>query len=182
MRGQLSKRKFCGLLQLFELDITVGKTAGLTGLHHDTVLAIYRLLRQRMAELAVTGCPFRGQDNPRKVPVSGPSNGRARETVGGGCHDGFRSYGGLAEASFARRHKINGYWERKHPVYAGSGVHINGIGSFWSYMNRRRARFNGPRRSSFLAFLKEAEFRFSTRGQDLYRILLTSCRMNPLRH
>ena len=95
--------------------------------------------------------------------------------------DGFRSYDGLVEAGFKRHHRINKYWDREHPVFSENGVHINGIESFWSYAKRRHAKFNGLRRSAFGTFLKETEFRFNTRDQDLYRILLTSCRMKPLR-
>ena len=95
--------------------------------------------------------------------------------------DGFRGYDGLVEAGFARHHRINKYWRRDRPVYVENGVHINGIESFWSYAKRRHQKFNGLRRSRFPTFLKETEFRFNNREQDLYKILLTSCRMKPLR-
>lgn len=60
-RGRISERKFRDLLRLFALDLTADRAAELTGLNHNTALALYRLLRQRMAELAQEGCPFRGQ-------------------------------------------------------------------------------------------------------------------------
>ena len=60
-RGRISERKFRDLLRLFALDITADRAAELTGLHHNTTLALYRLLRLRMAEMAREGCPFRGQ-------------------------------------------------------------------------------------------------------------------------
>ena len=60
-RGRISERKFRDLLRLFALDITADRAAALVGVHHNSVLAIYRLLRLRMAELAVTDCPFAGQ-------------------------------------------------------------------------------------------------------------------------
>lgn len=221
-RGRISERKFRDLLRLFALDITADRAAELTGLHHNTTLALYRLLRARMAELAQEGCPFRGvievdesyfgptrtrghrgRGNPRKVPVFGilERGGRVHCQIVKNCSkstlqaimagrvestaeittDGFRSYDGLVEAGFARHHRINKYWDRAHPVYAENGVHINGIESFWSYAKRRHQKFNGLSRASFPAFLKETEFRFNTRNQNLYRILLRSCRMKPLR-
>jgi hypothetical protein len=60
-RGKISERKFRDLLRLFALDITADRAATLTGLHHNTALALDRLLRLRMAELAVADCPFQGQ-------------------------------------------------------------------------------------------------------------------------
>ena len=51
-RGRMSERKFRDLLRLFALDITADRAADLTGLHHNTTLALYRFLRLRMAEMA----------------------------------------------------------------------------------------------------------------------------------
>jgi len=59
-RGRISERKFRDLLRVFALDITADRAAGLTGVHHNTVLDLYRLLRARIAELAEADCPFRG--------------------------------------------------------------------------------------------------------------------------
>jgi len=95
--------------------------------------------------------------------------------------DGFRSYDGLVEAGFAKHHRITKAYRKHHPVLVENGVHINGIESFWSYAKRRHQKFNGMRKDSFPAFLKETEFRFNTRNTDLYRMLLKSCRLNPLR-
>ncbi len=221
-RGRISERKFRDLLRVFALDITADRAAALTGLSHNTTAGLYRLLRQRMAELAQQDCPFRGQveidesyfgptrtrghkgrGNPRKVPVFGilERGGRVHCQIVKNCSkatltaiiegrveasaeittDGFRSYDGLVEAGFSRHHRINKYYNRDHTVFAENGIHINGIESFWSYAKRRHAKFNGLRKSSFPVFLKETEFRFNTRDKDLYKILLKSCRLKPLR-
>ena len=221
-RGRISERKFRALLRMFTLDITANRAAALTGLHHNTALAIYRLLRARMAELAQADCPFRGQvevdesyfgptrtrghkgrGNPRKVPVFGilERGGRVHCQIVKNCSkttlqaiiegrvelsaeistDGFRSYDGLVEAGFAKHHRINKYYRRDQTIFSENGVHINGIESFWSYAKRRHQKFNGLRKSSFPTFLKETEFRFNNRNQDLYKILLRSCSINPLR-
>lgn len=95
--------------------------------------------------------------------------------------DGFRSYDGLVEAGFKRHHRINKYWQRDRPICFENGVHINGIESFWSYAERRQAKFNSLRKTSFPTVLKETEFRFNTRNQGRNRIPLKSCRMKPLR-
>ena len=221
-RGRIGERKFRDLLRLFALDITADRAAALTGLHHNTTLALYRCLRGRMAEMAQADCPFRGRvevhesyfgptrtrghkgrGNPRKVPVFGilERGGRVHCQIVKNCSkptlqaiiegrvelcaeivtDGFRSYDGLVEAGFAKHHRINKYYDRDRAVFAENGVHINGIESFWSYAKRRHAKFNGLKRSSFSAFLKETEFRFNTRDQDLYKLLLRSCRLKTLR-
>ena len=145
----------------------------------------------------------KGRGNPRKVPVFGilERGGRVHCQIVKNCSkatlmaivegrvalsadvttDGFRSYDGLVEAGFTRHHRINKYYDRDRAIFSENGVHINGIESFWSYAKRRHAKFNGLRRTSFATFLKETEFRFNNRENNLYKILLTSCRMNPLR-
>ena len=221
-RGRISERKFRHLLRLFAVDITADRAADLTGLHHNATLALYRLLRARMAELATLDCPFngvveldesyfgpsrqrgqRGRGAAKKTPVFGilERGGRVHCQIVKNCSkttltaiiegrvspsadvttDGFRGYDGLVEAGFKRHHRINKYYNRDRAVFAENGVHINGIESFWSFAKRRHAKFNGLRKASFPAFLKETEFRFNTRKQDLYKILITSCRMKPLR-
>ena len=145
----------------------------------------------------------KGRGNPRKVPVFGilERGGRVHCQIVKNCSkttlqaiiggrvelsaeittDGFKSYDGLVEAGFSKHHRINKYYGRDKVRFSENGVHINGIESFWSYAKRRHAKFNGLRRTSFPTFLKETEFRFNTRNQNLYKILLRSCRMNPLR-
>ena len=95
--------------------------------------------------------------------------------------DGFRSCDGLVEAGFKRHHRINKYYQRNRAIFSENGVHINGIESSRSYAKRRHAKLGGLRKTSFPVFLKETEFRFNNRKNDLYKILLKSCRMKPLR-
>ena len=90
--------------------------------------------------------------------------------------DGWKGYNGLVEAGFAKHHRIR----HQDDQFAQDGVHINGIESFWSFSKRRLVRFNGVPPASFPLFLKECEFRFNHRHDDLYRLMLTSSRRNPL--
>ena len=83
-RGRISERKFRDLLRLFALDITADRAAVLTGLHHNTALALYRLLRERMAELAQQDCPFRGQVELDES-YFGPTRQRGKPGLGKGC-------------------------------------------------------------------------------------------------
>ena len=58
--------------------------------------------------------------------------------------------------------------------------HINGIESFWSFAKRRMAKFNGIRKSLVVLHLKESEFRWNHRGEDLYHTMLKLVRRRPL--
>jgi len=89
--------------------------------------------------------------------------------------DGWKAYDGLI---------LNGYTHHRvfhsHNEFARGKNHVNGIESFWSYCKRRLAKFNGLTDEKFILHLKESEFRFNNRKQDLYKILLKIIRENPL--
>jgi len=80
--------------------------------------------------------------------------------------DQWRSYDGLVLSGYKHR-RINHSKE-----FARNHNHINGIESFWSYVKRKMRKHNGIRRNKFYLYLKEAEFRFNHRNQDIYKLLL----------
>ncbi len=59
--------------------------------------------------------------------------------------------------------------------------HINGIENFWGLAKVRLSRFRGMDKKTFYLHLKECEFRFNYRNDDLYRILLKLIKNNPLK-
>ncbi|MDE4949189.1 IS1595 family transposase, partial [Francisella tularensis subsp. holarctica] len=54
--------------------------------------------------------------------------------------------------------------------------HVNVIESFWSFSKRRLAKFNGLCDDKFVLHLKECEFRWNNKDNDLYKIMLTLVR------
>jgi transposase len=90
--------------------------------------------------------------------------------------DGWRGYDGLVDLGYDRHRRVN-HGENK---FALGPNHINGIESFWSYAKHRLAKFHGMRKSTFPLHLKETEFRFNHRNSDLYKVLLSILRKDPL--
>ena len=89
--------------------------------------------------------------------------------------DGWKAYDGLI---------LNGYdhdrIHHSHNEFARGKNHVNGIESFWSFAKRRLAKFNGLTDVKFFLHLKETEFRFNFRSENLYKFLLNHFRKNPL--
>ncbi|MEO9884986.1 MAG: IS1595 family transposase, partial [Balneola sp.] len=52
--------------------------------------------------------------------------------------------------------------------------------SFWSFAKRRLTQFNGVPKHTFLLHLKETEFRFNHRNTNLYKVLLTLFKKDPI--
>lgn len=90
--------------------------------------------------------------------------------------DGWRGYDGLVDVGFDKHFRVS---HGANEFERGS-VHVNGIESFWSLAKRRLAQFNGVPRKTFYLHLKETEFRFNHRNQNLYQALLSLLRNNPL--
>lgn len=91
--------------------------------------------------------------------------------------DGWRGYDGLVDLGFEKHYRVN---HAANEFSKGNGTHINGIESFWGYAKHRLVKFNGIPKDLFEIYLKETEFRFNNRGDDLYQILLKLFRDNPL--
>jgi len=65
--------------------------------------------------------------------------------------------------------------------FARGEAHINGIEGFWGYAKTRLAKFRGMSKRTFYLHLKECEFRFNHRHEEVYKILLESCRKMPVK-
>jgi transposase-like protein len=90
--------------------------------------------------------------------------------------DAFVSYHGLVDVGFAKHYRV----KHQKDEFVRGASHINGIESFWSFAKRRLQKFNGVAPHTFYLHLKECEWRFNHRDQDLYRELLRLLRANPL--
>lgn len=90
--------------------------------------------------------------------------------------DGWRGYDGLVDVGYDKHFRVH----HGQDEFANSSSHINGIESFWSFAKRRLAQFNGISKRKFYQHLKETEFRFNHRNDNLYKILLKRLREDPL--
>jgi len=90
--------------------------------------------------------------------------------------DGFKSYDGLVNFGYKRHYRVR-HGENE---FAAGKRHINGIENFWAIAKTRLAKFRGIHHRTFYLHLKETEFRFNHRGEDLHELLLKICRKCPL--
>ena len=92
--------------------------------------------------------------------------------------DAWRGYDGLVDLGYRKhfrvRHGRNEFARKK------GRAHINGIEAFWSSAKTRLARLRGIQPHTFLLHLKECEFRFNHRKENLYTVCLDLLRQHPL--
>jgi transposase-like protein len=102
---------------------------------------------------------------------------RGRVSVQAIIHsDGWRGYDGLVDVGYAKHYRVH----HGQNEFANELSHINGIESFWSYAKRRLQKFNGVPAATFNLHLKECEWRFNHRHDNLYLELLRLLRHHPL--
>jgi transposase-like protein len=111
----------------------------------------------------------------RKKTLQAIIRGRiAPETV---VHsDAWRGYDGLVDVGYSKHFRVN----HSANEFALGANHVNGIESFWSFAKRRLQKFNGLPAHTFYLHLKECEYRFNNRHQNLFRLLLKLLENNPL--
>ena len=90
--------------------------------------------------------------------------------------DGWRGYNGLVDVGYGKHLRV----DHGQDEFAKGRTHINGIEGFWGYAKTRLVRFRGMSPSTFNLHLKECEFRFNHRGQDLYKLILKIIKKRPL--
>jgi len=90
--------------------------------------------------------------------------------------DGWPGYDGLVDVGYAKHLRVH----HGQDEFARGRSHINGIESFWSYAKHRLAKFHGVPRHTFYLHLKETEFRFNHRRDNLYLAVLKLLREQPI--
>jgi len=90
--------------------------------------------------------------------------------------DGWPGYDGLVDIGYQKHFRVH----HGKDQFAEDQNHINGIESFWSYAKRRLVQFNGVPNRTFYLHLKETEFRFNNRNENLLQVLLNLLRAKPI--
>jgi transposase len=90
--------------------------------------------------------------------------------------DGWRGYDGLVDVGYSKHFRVN----HGASEFVRGTAHVNGIESFWSYAKHRLQQFHGIQPEKFNLHLKECEYRFNLRKNNVYPELLKLLRKYPL--
>ena len=92
--------------------------------------------------------------------------------------DGWKSYDGLVDWGYKKHYRIY----HGHNQFANGQNHINGIENFWGVAKVRLAKLRGLKKEYFNPHLKECEFRYNMRHDNLYQKLLEILRQAALKN
>lgn len=92
--------------------------------------------------------------------------------------DGFKTYESLNEAGYTNHFVVH---HGENEFAKENGIHTNGIENFWGLCKTRLAKFRGMNKTTFYLHLKECEFRYNYKDQNIYKILLKNFKTFPLK-
>jgi len=90
--------------------------------------------------------------------------------------DKWRGYNGLVDLGYKKHYRL----DHGRDEFVRGHSHINGIESFWGFAKTRLTKFKGMNKQTFLLHLKETEFRFNHRKENLYKLFLSLFKKYPL--
>ena len=90
--------------------------------------------------------------------------------------DEWKAYDGLVNVGYKHHYRV----KHSDDVFANGRAHVNGIENFWGIAKTRLVKFRGIKSNMFYLHLKETEFRFNHRHEDVFVLLLKEFRNLPL--
>jgi transposase-like protein len=113
--------------------------------------------------------------NCSKAELMGVIRGQVLQNESTIYTDGWRAYDGLVTEGY-KHYRIHHHRNE----FARGKKHINGIESFWSFAKLRLAKLRGVRWDLFYDHLKETEWRFNHRRDNLTKLLTQHLKAYPL--
>lgn len=83
--------------------------------------------------------------------------------------DGWKSYASLHQYG---KHNII---DHNKELVDKNHNHINGIEGFWSFAKERFHKYHGISKTNYPFYVKEMEFRFNNRNENLFKLLIGIC-------
>lgn len=207
--SKLDEQRFRKILELFAMDLTAVQVANQTGVNVRSVNSIFLKLRDRIAQWSesnASGTPglnAGGGEANADASVSGYLESESDGVVGVRIfiHD-EQIYCSLLSARLASSSDSNtggstNLW-REYPIgidvrrdmrlkiksdtfqKAYKTNDIEPIEAFGSFLRLRLGKFKGLRREKFYCHLKESEYRYNHRRQELYPLLLGMLGETPI--
>ena len=192
MYHRLTTTKINKIILCFVEDITATATAKIVGVNKNTVNRYFNIIRKKIFQESIKETRKEVGDFELDESYFGAKRVRGERgdkvftTVVPNCSkealmpiiqghildgstintDGWKAYDGLI---------LNGYDHHRvfhsKDEFARGKCHVNGIENFWSFAKRRLAKFNGCSSDAFVLHLKECEFRYNHRNDDLFKII-----------
>ena len=208
-RAKISENKFKQVLQLFCLGLNASQIADVAGINRNTINRYLTGIRDRIswfcrcqAEMYFYGHMFKDEPefpkSESEISFLGiaKDNGNIRsriipEDVGCRLHTAPGTLTMEEEnRTISRLGDVNSLIDLKRMRYIKiwSGINddngrlqtVDICDGFWGFIRGRMQNFRGLRKSTRLLHIRECEFRYNYRREEIFEILLEAFRKNPL--
>jgi transposase-like protein len=90
-------------------------------------------------------------------------------------NDEWKAYDSLVNEGYRKHYRV----KHSDDVFVNGRAHVNGIENFWGVAKSRLIKLRGIRKEKFYLHLKETEWRFNHRHENIYKLLLNRLRKSP---
>lgn len=191
-RAKISEAKFRDLVRFFALDLTAIQIAEITGLNRNTVNRYLTEIRNKICRYSWLSAP-----PGLRIPKSEIDGDQCSFCVLVREEDSL-IFAEILPANLADNNNLDLMKALGFDILINTenGTHqfignkpsdkekhrkkINRIENFWSIAKSRLAKFKGIHSTTYQLHVKESEFRYNNRNDDLYQLLLKILRKDPL--
>lgn len=204
-RAKISEYKFRKLVKYFAEDLSATQISILTQINRNTVNRYLNEIRERIVEFCEQHSPIpdeaKDSHETRLQILSGKvvnnlgilkRRGKVYATlVANYTSEKIRAILNLNEkidSSIVKVHAVDlnendgviaiGY--DNQPLYADKPSYVENLDTFWNFTRQRLGKFQGLAKHKFYLHLKECEFRFNFRNDNLYAVMLKLISSKPI--
>lgn len=204
-RAKISEYKFRKLVKYFAEDLSATQISMLTQINRNTVNRYLNEIRERIVEFCEQYSPIPESEKDNTEARSQTLSERVSSNLGLLKRRGkvyatlVANYTGekvrmllnLATKSDNRDLKVHsvdvneedgviaiGYDDL--PLYIDKPSYVENLDTFWSFTRERLGKFQGLAKHKFYLHLKECEFRFNFRNDNLYAVMLKLISSKPI--
>lgn len=204
-RAKISEYKFRKLVKYFAEDLSATQISMLTQINRNTVNRYLNEIRERIVEFCEQYSPIPESEKDNTEARSQTLSERVSSNLGllkrrgkvyatlvaNYTSEKVRMLLNLATKSDNRDLKVHsvdvneedgviaiGYDDL--PLYIDKPSYVENLDTFWSFTRERLGKFQGLAKHKFYLHLKECEFRFNFRNDNLYAVMLKLISSKPI--
>lgn len=204
-RAKISEYKFRKLVKYFAEDLSATQISMLTQINRNTVNRYLNEIRERIVEFCEQYSPIPESEKDNIEARSQTLSERVSSNLGllkrrgkvyatlvaNYTSEKVRTLLNLATKSDNRDLKVHsvdvneedgviaiGYDDL--PLYIDKPSYVENLDTFWSFTRERLGKFQGLAKHKFYLHLKECEFRFNFRNDNLYAVMLKLISSKPI--
>ncbi len=186
IRSRISETKFKEILKYFSLDLQANQIAEISGLSRNSINTYIKAIRMAITDekplekddLEDQHVLFGLKNIDDKIIIEiipTELNTQVLKLVKGKNRSNFDiEFTGVIDAAHKKYYQIHLSQSNTPPL------NITNTASFWGYSKIRLAKFRGISEKNIFLHLKECEYRYNHRQENLYKLMLTQFRKNPL--